>query len=253
MPTGKPTAASLRRDLLGEALRHTFTKGPGGVMLFLWAVGAGFLTAIASMPLAAGGLTVVLAGLLAVMVRGDLKAPARRAELLRALLARQLGGRPLEPESLRAVVARSREIFVEIATKVDETVAAHGRSDDLERVLGTAAAMLGLQQEAARRLQEYRRVGALLLTGAKDAGSERRQTLEKLLREEQESVEDVHTKLEAVLMQVLQASRGTTDLLQSTHLAEEADGALRYLQAVVDARQETAELIRGAVPQSLRE
>jgi hypothetical protein len=257
MSTRRLSYAKLKSGLRTQALAYTFGKGHGGVLAFAWAVGAGLLTTVYPMPLLAAALTGSMAVLTGLMARGYLGGRESRGELLRAVLARHLDVGALEQGAARDAVARGAHFYVEIAAKVDDITAAHGVSEDLERVLTTACELLALQYESAERVQEYARIMGLLRVDARSGdrrpapgGPQGLETMAGLLSEEQACVVEVNVKLEAVLLQVLQVARGTTDFLRAAQFAEEADSSLRYLQAVVEARKETADMIRRSMPVS---
>jgi hypothetical protein len=248
--------AAVQRGLLKQALPYTLLKGHGGALAFFWAVGAGLLTVVYPMPALAAGLTAAMAALGGLMARGYLVAPDSRTQILRAVLARELNIAELSQEPLRSAVKKGIDVFVEIAAKVAEINAGRGSDGDLERVLATACEMLFLQFASAKRVEEYLRIAALLgSTGVRGrahasgaAQAENSLALEKLMSDEHQTVREVGDKLEAVVLQLLHVARGATDPVRAANLAEEAAGSLRYLEAVVEARRETAEMIRRAMP-----
>jgi hypothetical protein len=255
MPNRTLSYRTLQRDLWKRAIPYTFSEGQGGVVTFLGAVGAGLLAVVFQMPELAGALGGVLVGLEALMARGYLRDSTSRPKLLRRALAHHIDTSRIADERLRAACARAIDIFIEIAGKVAERDAGRGANDDLERVAAAACEMLALQYGAARRVEEYGRLFRLLEQGApRGAGrsiaslrDENVRTMQKLIADERQLVTDIGARMETALLQVLQVSRGAAEAMRASELAEAADVTLHDMQALVEARRETADLIRRTV------
>jgi hypothetical protein len=253
MPDRQLSYRTLERGLWKRAIPYSFAKGNGGVLTFLWAVGAGVLSVVFQMPALAGALTGILIALEAFMARGYLRAGESRSAILRAALERHLDLGRLGEEPLRAACARAIDLFIELAAKVHAIGPKGGASGDLAHVLAAGCEMLALQVDAALRVEEYGRILALLERGAAPAAGQRAlaslrdenlRTMVKLVAEERQLVADVGARLETALLQVLQVTRGPGDVARAAELARAADEALHDLQAVVEARRETADMIR---------
>jgi hypothetical protein len=250
---------TLRRDLWKRAIPYTFSEGQGGIVTFLGAVGAGVLAVVYQMPALAGALGGAIIAIQALMTRGYVRGGATRAKLLRGALSRRLDVSTIADAGLRAACTRAADLFVEIAGKVaDARGGTKAVEADLERVVRAACEMLALQYDAARRVEEYGRLFALLggNGAARESGAladlraENLRTMAQLVADERQLVADVGTRLETALLQVVQLTRGAAEAARAAELAQAADETLHDLQAVVEARRETADLVRRTVASS---
>lgn len=258
------TYRRLKRELLKELVPYAFIEGAGPVLLILWVLGAGLLVAFFNMPVLAllpTGLVLAVSGLVA---RDYLTTRKSRARLIRTVLGRCIEVGELSEGALKAAVAKGIDVLVEIVSTILDVTDAREPIDDLRQVFADAYGMLALQCESARRVEKYSRTLALIRSGVAPAGrkpwespkedsttglrQENIGTVERLIAEEQGLVEEIGEKLETIMLQVLQMERGAVDLVQTAQFAEEANGTLRNLQAVVTARRETAEMIRQMAP-----
>ena len=95
--------------------------------------------------------------------------------------------------------------------------------------------MLRLQLDAARRVDEHLRLITLVRT---------EKTLRELADEESRLVAEIGAHLETLLVQLAQLKRLPGDVVALERDADERVETLHYLQARVEAQQETATEIR---------
>jgi hypothetical protein len=262
------TYESLQREAARWLLRDAFVRGPGGPLVFVWAVGTALSLGAWSIPHLAALWTLASFGLAGLTVRDYRRSPSAREASTRFLLeARYPRERPADPRH-QAAVHRGSELFLELLRKLADIQQAHELEEDLVQSVTDMDRLLALQFESARQVEEIERVLRLIKSDQEsapeggagparnrpgDANGIHRRNVEAITRERQEAddlVEVIGQREETLLLQVVQMERRAIDLVTSAETRTGSAEALERLQQIVDARRAAAaQLIELVAPE----
>lgn len=266
--TGPPlTYRVLSLEIKKRVIEYALKKGHGGPLALLAVLGAGLMFTVFNMPLLGILWVAVCLCLGGFMVNEYLNNPKLRNKFIRWVIQKKFSNSGISDPELYSAVSRGVEIFSEIVVKIAEIIKAHGLNEDLSRVLADADGMISLGIESAERVEKFRGVLNLLSSGSSRASprtktknsnaSETTELLEeniiaikKEIIEEQSLVSEIVAKLETLMAQVSLMDKRASDRVRTARFAEESNDSLRNLQAVVNARRETADtVIRRVIPE----
>lgn len=253
------TWATVRDALRREGLRHAFTRGRGGPLLFVWVLGAGILlTVLNAVPLA-GLFSLGCLGLLVPIVRESLAGEATQPALIGEILERRFPVADLSDPALRDEAGRGLAALTEMALKIRDAERRGRAPAALERVFADAAGLVDLQLESAVQAEELERVlaivernngspGASPMAGSPSSiGSDDLRLRDeniRTVRAEAAGARQMTTtithRLETMLLQASQMERETIDLVRAEEAARESSEAVARLQDVVNARRAAA-------------
>lgn len=247
----------LQSKMFRGFLQNILLKGKkgGGPLLFLWIVGAGFALMILNSVTFALLITAVCAGAGFMIFFNSYRNDAMQRELLAEILKERFSLHEGIQKEFLEETSRSLTSFTEIALKILKIIRAQGKNEHLVRVLADADQMLALQLESAEQVNEFERILRLVRSttangkekraaSRQDEGERLRDTniraIEAAITDAKKTVDEISAKLETLMLQVVQMERKASDLVRTAQFAEETTGVLHRLQAVVDARRETA-------------
>jgi hypothetical protein len=245
----------LQREVRRRAVRSILTEGPGGPLVFLWALGTSLFLVPLGLP-----LLIVPLSIAAVAIGWRMFAEYARDQTVRARLARSViqSWCPPPRGSDPAVNSRldnGQHLFIEITLKIMDGSSAD-RDPSRERLIAQAAEMLCLLYESARQAQEFDRVLQIVgeaqaspITG--DEGSHLRHlpgllsTNVAALRQEVERASDLTAELvehmQTLLLQLTQLGVPAMDLVRGAESAREARESIEWMQVEVSTRQAVAD------------
>lgn len=257
----------LKHEIKKKLLQHIFTKGYGGPLVFLWAVSAGVLLILMSMPFYALLITGVCLAAGSLIFWESLKNPKTRKLMIQKFVGCRFS---LDADEFRhsqflQELERGTSYFTEIVLKIMDIARRHSAGEELPSVLTDTDNMLSLQFESARQIKEFNRILSLVESGRKEISRSRYkaasnedeklreeniEAIRRMIEEAGASVFEITQKLETLLLQVAQMETKASDRVRAAKFAEETTETLKSLQAVVNARRETAdEFIRRIAPE----
>jgi hypothetical protein len=233
------------------------TEGPGGPLVFLWALGTSVFLVPLGLPLLIVPLSVA-----AVAIGWRMFAEYARDQTVCARLARSViqtrCPRPsVSDPAVHLRLDKGQHLFIEITLKVMERSSAD-RDPIQERLIAQAGEMLGMLYESARQAQEFDRV--LEIVGAAQAppvtGAERCHihqlpgllgTNAAALRQEAEDASaltaEVVEQMQTLLLQLTQLGVQAIELVRAAEFAREARESIDRFQAEVSTRQAVADQV----------
>lgn len=256
---GSVTYRSFEQNLLLRNAKALFDGIEGKALAVLAVTGLGVFGVVFD----AWGFGLGLAGTLALLGGGwvwmNWRNPKIQKPLIREVLENNFEVADIEDSALQRELSEGFNHVVKIAEVAAEISRKKGRDADLEHMFANTASMLELQIDSAHRVERLEKVLDSIASLPSRRGGETQALLEEniaaLKREvksEREVVEEITHKLRVFVLQVSQMDKRTSDIVNSTKFAEESREMLGKLQAVVDARRETAEEIIGRItPQRL--
>lgn len=225
MSQGALTYRALQHEINKRMIGYAFRKGPGGPLLFLWVLGAGLLGVLFDQPLWALAVTGICAVAGGLIVRDHLRNSHIQGHLIRSMIEERSRVGEIFQDALRELVARGVTYVIEIVFKIIEITKMHGPDEHLFRVLGEADKMVALQFEAARQIEEFHRILALVHrirgsngeTNREEMGANtarlRQQNLaaiEEALNNARASIDEINQQLETLMLQVVQMEKRKT-------------------------------------------
>lgn len=267
--TGPPlTYQVLNLEIKKRVIEYALKRGHGGPLALLMVLGAGLMFTVFNMPVLGILWIAICLCLGGFMVNEYLNNPRLRNKFIRWIIQKKFSNVEISDPLLREPVLRGVEIFSEIIVKIAEIIKAHGLNDDLSRVLADADGMISLGIESAERVEKFRGVLNLLASGSSRASPSRSKlkssgasetaelleenlaVIKKEIIEEQSLVSEIVAKLETLMTQVSLMDKRASDRVRTARFAESSSDSLKNLQAVVNARRETADtVIRRVIPE----
>ncbi len=241
----------LRYRLFAGLCGYVFNKGVGGPLLAVGVIGAGVAGGIFGLVSISLLIIAMCTGAFLLTVMEALGNRELSKQLIREFLERRIY------QSMKIDTKRSSAYAVEIIMKIMDTARVHGKDIELLRMLTETDRMLLLQTQSIRQIEDLERIIDLVGTAKKRTRDDRTAALrnenferiKKSMEEITISVMEIEGALETLLLQVAQMEQKASDLVEKEQLAHEALETLKSLQAVVNARHETAqELVRTFVP-----
>ena len=246
------TYPMLQRDIRKRAARSMISQGPGGPLVFLWALGAAVFLVPIDLPVLIVPLTATAAAIAWRMFEEYARDREVQGRLARQVVDAHCPRPTLSNPSLQSRLAEGRGLFIEITLKVIEGDA--GATDSSrDRLMRQAGEMLAMLHESARQAQELDRV--LAIVGGVGVGTPRTESAPSAssllganaaaLRGQAERVSRLTTlvleQMQTLLLQLTQLGTRAADLVWEAELAREARAALDEVQAELIARQAVAE------------
>jgi hypothetical protein len=255
-------------------------RGRGAPLVFVWVLGTGLFLLVWPDPLFAAAWTALLLALGALTVRDQFKNLALQHHLLRALAGGRVSAAALHDLSapaLRGAVEKSAALFAEIVVKAWDVQRARGEDAALSGAIADADALLLLQLESARQVQEFRRLLALTAApaarvpaplpvraagpGAAPAPAHRSspepaesslaraeqlhletvRAIEQEAREAEALVAQIGRQLETLTLQVHQMERRAGDRVSTAQVTHDTSETTARLRRLVEARRLAAE------------
>lgn len=260
------TYSTLQREIKKRLLDYFLTKGYGGPLVFIGVVGGIFLWLVLKAPFFALLVTGICLAAGGMMLWECWRSQKIRNELVRTVVSERFRSDNLLNEELKETITQSITYFTEIVKKIVETSRIQGANENFSHVLQDADQMLALQFESAEQIKEFKRILSIIEhkdmpngkrktkavhgEGALKLRGENVQAIQETISEAEASVVEINQKLETLMLQVAQMDKKASDLVRTAEFAEETTDTLKRLQAVVNARRETAdEFIRRFTPE----
>ncbi len=239
------TYPSLQRELKRRAGGSMITGGPGGLLVFMWTVGAAVVLVVLSLPLLMLPLTAAAIGIGVLMFRDYVQDPAVIARLVPAVV-RDLCPAPIVSDlTIEAQLEQARQLFAEIALKVIETTRGD-RDPGRSFLIGQAGDMLALQHDLAGQVSEFDRVlGIVGQTSAEPATLLATNTA-ALRREAEQSaafIAEIVEQMQTLLLQITQLGVRAVDQVRAAEFTRHARESLDQTQAEVSTRQAVADRV----------
>lgn len=250
------------RILKKKVVEYLFRGKEGPILVFLWVLVAGTLAVFFNLPGLALLWTGVCLGFAGFLGYSYFKNPESMKRIIRSVSKEYFSAEDILRSDLKASTERGIELFSEIAVKLRDIMVKNKGNDDLTRVFSDSAAMLKLLLESARQVEELERIlriigdgGSFARAGPKtsrrdDAGANDRtsellrenvETVKNEIREAEATVLEIGKRLETLMLQVFQVEKRASDRIRVSEFARESSETLDRLQAVVEARRETAQ------------
>lgn len=261
------TYSTLQREIKKRLLDYFLTKGYGGPLVFIGVVGGVFLWLILKAPFFALLVTGICLAAGGMMLWECWRSQKIRNELVRTIVSERFRSDDLLNEELKETIMQSITYFTEIVKKIVETSRVQGVNENFSHVLTDADQMLALQFESAEQVKEFKRILSIIEHRGTSNGKKKTKAvlhgeealklrgenikaIEETINEAEASVVEINQKLETLMLQVAQMDKKASDLVRTAEFAEETTDTLKRLQAVVNARRETAdEFIRRFTPE----
>ena len=267
------TYESLQRELRGRVVGYTFSRGQGGPLVFLWAVGTGLFLSVWSIPQMAGIWTLAAGLFGGLIVRDHLSNPKVLAQVSRSFLQARFPAERLSDAGHRDAIGKGIDVFQEVLAKLGDILKKRGLDEDLTQTVSDMDRLLALEYESAQQVEEMERI--LRFIGADEAGSVRtrrprasgtqdvaqdaaelhRQNVAAIQREATEAdelVDVIGQRMETLMLQVFQMERQAIDLVTTAEARQGSAEAIERLQQLVDARRAAARQLIELVAPDLR-
>ncbi|CAA9229994.1 MAG: hypothetical protein AVDCRST_MAG77-1145 [uncultured Chloroflexi bacterium] len=245
----------LQREIARGILRHTWLRGQGAPLVFLWVLGLATFTAVWPEPALAVTWSVLAAAFSVLTLRDQLHRPGPQRLVMRSFAARRFPTEAIVDAATRGVVERGVALFAEIAAKALEIHRSRGEDHDLDRAVADADGLVALQLQCARHAQELDRVlhvidetatvqitvAAIPHARADAGGHDTRGAVAREVEGARELVDQIDLQLQELLLHLAQLDRRAGDLVQTTHTTQRAGETLERLRLVVMTRREASE------------
>jgi len=233
------------------------SEGPGGPLVFLWALGTAAFLVPLGLPLLILPLSVTAVAIGWGMLVEYARDHAVRARLVRSVIQERCRPPDVPDPALHWRLNKGQHLFIEITLKVMEGSGAD-RDPSRDRLIAQAGEMLAMLYESARQAKEFDRVleivgesQAVLVTGAQRSLVRQLPGLlgtnAAALRQEAEHASDltveVVEQLQTLLLQLTQLGVQAIDLVRGAEFSREAREALERMQAEVSTRQAVADQV----------
>jgi len=242
----------LQREIQKRAVRSMLSEGPGGPLVFLWALGTAAFLVPLGLPLLIVPLSVAAVVIGWRMLAEYPRDQTVRARLVRAVIQEQCPIPSVKDPAVHWRLNQGQHLFIEITLKVMEGSRADG-DPSRERLIAQAGEMLAMQYESARQAQEFARVLDIVQEGTGGPGWSLRSLPGLLgantfaLREEAERAsaltDEVVEQMQTLLLQLTQLGVRAIDLVRAAEFAREAYEAIERMQAEVSTRQAVADQV----------
>jgi hypothetical protein len=247
----------LFREVEKRAIRCFLTDGPGGPLVFSWAVGAAVFLGVLAFPVLILPLSVSAAVIGWRMLTEYTRDPAVRARLVRSVIQERCPPPNVTDAAFHSCLRNGQNLFIEVTLKV-----MGGRTADRdatrEDLVAQACEMLGTLYESGRQAQEFQRV--LEIVGqtqvAPDVGAElafvhhssgllraNAATLREGVARASNLATEIVDQLQTLLLQVTQLGVQAIDLVRGAAFAREARQAIEQIQMEVSTRQAVAQQV----------
>jgi hypothetical protein len=234
---------SLQRELNRQAFGSMIMDGPGGSLIFAWAIGVATFIVLLGMPLLIVPLTGAAAVISVRTFRAYMQDPVVMARILPGVVRELCSAPGVSDRTIEAVLEHGHRLFAEIVVKVIWTT--RGESNPSRALLvGQALEMVLLQRDLASQAAELARVLQFVgQTGAGPASLIVTNTVAMRRQADQAAavMDEIIEQLEILLLQITQLGVGKLDLVQAGEFARQARESLEQMQVEVSTRQAVAD------------
>ncbi|HLD34788.1 MAG TPA: hypothetical protein VJB62_02895 [Patescibacteria group bacterium] len=245
------TRQYFKRKIRNELLKRAFSQGFGGLLTLGSVLMAGFMIWL-NQPFF--GFLTVLTGLLGAgfMFWQNSHNQEIQREIVEWVVKKNYSPDESEKNEYAQELNKGIKYAQEIIVKIMEILSGGKHGENLNQLIDDVDEMMALQYESAKQAEELRRVLDLVLENSGHRRSADRQLRETnvnqvrtTILEAENSIVDINEKLSILVLQTAQMDQETSDRVNAAALATETSGTLKKLQAIVNARRETADEIIG--------
>jgi len=235
--------AALQRVLKRRSFASMIIEGPGGSLIFVWALAAATFIVLLGTPLLIVPLTVAAAVIGVRTFREYVQDPVVLARVLPGVVRDLYAAPGVSDRSLMALLEHGQQLFVEIVLKIGRSTRGEthpGRA----LLIRQALEMVLFQRDLARQATESARVLELVTQTPAGSGSLIATNTAAMRRQAEHSVaimDEIVEQLEVFLLQITQLGGSNLDAVHAGEFARQARESLEQMQVEVTTRQAMAD------------